>query len=135
MTRIFFTALLGLAMSGVATSDVPTSSICVAPVPAWLAENEPADPEVRCPQPAGPYAYAYHIDNRPRVTWSSQKSERISDLELNERHRIRVWCNGLAQQTVDFRFASYKSPSLCFFLNDLYGTAQLWERAPWCKCK
>jgi len=133
--RLLFGVTLALTMNGVAISRMQTGSVCIAPVPDRLVHNAPADPEVRCPQKPGPYAYAYQIDDRPRVSWSRQKSERIADLDVNDRHRIRIWCDGAAQQTAAFRFAAYKSRDLCFFLNDLYGTAQLWEHAPWCKCK
>jgi len=66
-----------------------------------------------------------------------KQSVKIAGLDPAARHRVIVLCGGKPQQSFTFRFSEFKSHDLCLFLNDLYKTAQLWERkqCPWCKCK
>ena len=76
------------------------------------------------------------IDAQPVMAWPTKKSVHI-DLDVSQAHRVVVFCDGKPQQSFKFRFADFKTPKLCLFINDLYKTVQLWESkdAPWCKCK
>jgi hypothetical protein len=58
-------------------------------------------------------------------------------MDLREKHRVMVLCDGKPHQQFTFRFSEFKGGKACLFLNDLYWTAQLWapKQAPWCKCK
>ncbi len=69
------------------------------------------------------------------MAWSTKASVRIYHLDFYAKHKIRIYCAGKPHQTFTFSFAERKTATLCLFLNDFYLTPQLWERAPWCKCK
>jgi len=69
--------------------------------------------------------------------WPKSESMKVDGLSTTARHRVVIYRAGKAQQSFTFRFSDFESSSPCLFLNDLYWTAQLWERkkAPWCKCR
>lgn len=106
------------------------ASLCVAP--------NSAETPVRCaPGLCGSGKLTFKIDDRPVWPWPKVESKEISDLDATARHRVVIYRAGKPQQSFRFRLSEFKSNSACLFLNDLYWTAQLWNRkeAPWCKCK
>jgi len=112
-----------------ASAEPKTGSVCVAPV----NRHPDATSELLCSSGE----LSLKIDDFERMAWPKQDGVKIDTLDATKRHRVVVYCNGKPQQSFTFRFSGNKSRRLCLFLNDLYGTAQLWEakRCPWCKCK
>ena len=123
-------ALLTLPCSG----QSELGSLCVAPIRDAPALGE-GDPEKSCALDK----LSLKIDTQLAIPWSRKTSVRIQNLSLSERHRIVVMCGGKPQQSFSFRFSEFKSKELCLFMNEFYGTVQLWEsvpkQTPWCKCK
>ncbi|MGB7281025.1 MAG: hypothetical protein WBE13_02090 [Candidatus Acidiferrum sp.] len=77
------------------------------------------------------------IDKRPAVPWPQRKSLKIDGLDTKERHLLVVVdANGKPEQSLWFRFSSYKSIRLCMSY-DRYGGIDLQEdaRCPWSKCR
>ena len=105
-------------------------SVCVAPVVVPLP---PPRPDMFCRSGK----FSLKIDNLKVVSWPDKESVRFAGLELDDRHRVVVYCDSNPQQSFTFRFNEYKTTELCLFFNDRYGTIQLWDttRSPWCKCK
>jgi hypothetical protein len=84
--------------------------------------------------------YSMKIDLRKPVSWPINASVKITDLDLEARHRVLVLCGNKPRQSFTFRFSELKNNKnnkLCLFLNDLYWTVQLWpdKECPWCKCR
>ena len=128
----YLRSALGVVVAGLTSLALApqsrTGSVCVAPAPA---QTHFSSPGYECES----NDFFLRVDDRPRVAWSKKTSARIDHLDLETRHKIRIYCAGKPHQTVFFSFPEFKSATPCLFLNDLYLTAQLWERAPWCKCK
>jgi hypothetical protein len=106
-----------------------TGSICVSPVPS--TQPKTFAPDLFCRSSK----LSFKIDSSAETPWPTKDSLKINGLELAPRHRVVVRCDGKPQQSFKFRFSSYKGHQLCMFINDLYQTVQLWDRAPWCKCQ
>ena len=123
--------LLGLLVRPALATDTH-GTVCVAPIPPGAPTT--ADiPEHDCRSGK----LSYRIDSRPATVWPHHANIELEDIDITQRHQIVVLCDGKAQQSFSFSFSSYKSTDLCLFINDLYQTAQLWDRkhSPWCKCK
>jgi len=106
------------------------ASVCVAPT-----ATEKVD---RCaPFLCEDGPISFKLDNREIQNWPKLECLKIDGLDPVAKHRVTVFRAGKAQQSFSFRFPVDGSNSACLFLNDLYWTAQLWNRkgAPWCKCK
>jgi hypothetical protein len=106
-----------------------TGSICVAP-------NSAETPQRCAPGLCAGGALSLRFDYQPVQPWPESESIKVTGLSATERHRVVIYRARKAQQSFTFRLADFKSSSPCLFLNDLYWTAQLWEKkdAPWCKC-
>ena len=92
------------------------------------------------PSPPGLYCDAGAVSvkiDASTIPAPIKESVKVADLDLAPQHRIVVSCGGKPQQSFTRRFSRYQTNDLCFFLNDLYKTAQLWENkaCPWCKCR
>jgi hypothetical protein len=123
--------LLGILVCPALASDTH-GTVCVAPIPPG-GPRAVDSPEHVCRSGK----LSYRIDSRPAIGWPHRASFELEDIDITHRHRVIVFCDGKPQQSFSFSFDSYKSTDLCLFINDLYQTAQLWERkqSPWCKCK
>ncbi len=132
MVRLAAILILGAILAPLLIGQIGAGTICVAPLPKQLPKTA-ATPELFCPSGK----LSFKIDGEKAVPWSREESAEIAGLDLNQRHRVVVLCDGKAQQSFSFRFSEFKEQQLCLFLNDLYQTAQLWERkrSPWCKCR
>lgn len=128
-TRKLNAALMLIACTLRLCGQSAVNSVCVAP-------NGAEEPQTCAPGLCAPGPLALKFDQRSLHDWPKAQSPKVDDLELNQRHRVTIYRAGKPQQSFTFRFADYKSPRLCLFLNDMYWTAQLWEanQAPWCKC-
>ena len=78
------------------------------------------------------------VDSRKAVPWPRKESMSVTGLALDKNHRVALLCDSKPKQSFKFRFSEVKNNEACVFVNDLYGTVQLWsldKHAPWCKCK
>jgi hypothetical protein len=107
-------------------------SVCVAPTPQGPPRTV-GSPELFCRSGR----VSFKIDSQPAILFSHGVSKAIEVLDVAQKHRVLILCDGKPQQSFTFHFATFQSTDLCLFINDLYQTAQLWERArsPWCRCK
>jgi hypothetical protein len=111
--------------------------ICVAPFPKPVCSGEmclSGDPEISCASDNA----SLKVDLRNSMPWPRTESIRLTGLDLAASHRVVLLCDGKPKQSFKFRFSELKKNKACLFVNDLYGTLQLWEldkHAPWCKCK
>lgn len=123
-------ASVAVLLSGVCDAHTEEGSICVAPIPV-------GPPTTSAPGLACDGTLSLKIDSQKDVPWPHGESLKIEHLDLAQRHRVTVLCDGRPQQSFWFRFSEFKTKELCLFINDLYKTVQLWEprQAPWCKCK
>jgi len=122
-----------------------THSICVAPEPRPALVLPEAIPEKKdgtvretcAPGLCSKGKLSLRIDHQSVRPWPQSECIKITDLDTAAPHRVVIYEDGKPQQSFKFRFSEFQSPELCLFLNDLYWTAQLWEKkdAPWCKCK
>ena len=127
--RIVGLALLGVSVpSWLLLAQAQSGAICVRPARVD-AERGPA---VNACMSGN---FSLRIDGGPVKPWSKTKAVRITDLDMAAKHRVTVYCDGKPHQSFAFRFSEFKSTELCLFVNDLYHTANLWERSPLCKCK
>jgi hypothetical protein len=128
------TAALLLAIQPVlfAQSQSTARPMCVAPL-APTYGNTAATPELAC----RPEMLSLKTDGGDSKPWPRRASMKIEGLRLNSQHKVVVLCDGKPQQTFRFKFSQFASSDLCLFVNDLYGTVQLWERrrSPWCRCE
>jgi|SRR5712692_1768149 len=97
-------------------------SVCVAPVPVEPPSTA-ATPELFCHSGS----LSLKIDKQQAVPWPHKESLKIEGLDLTQRHRVMILCDGKPQQSFRFRFSEFKTKQPCLFINDLYQTAQLWE--------
>lgn len=113
-----------------------TGSLCIAPRPE-LPKGSPGKVVIRGLLFCMTGNYSLKIDSEALRPWPLDKSARIDGLDLKIKHRVIVYCGGKAQQSFSFSFSQFKTTELCLFINDLYGTVQLWDKkdSPWCKCK
>src|SRR5690348_767068 len=122
--RCLAAALLLVGLWPTPAAAAEAGSVCVAPA---LARSPIGG---LC----GAASLFLKIDKRDAVAWPLGESMKIADLDPAGRHRVVLRCGRKPQQSFSFLFAEAKSTSLCLFVNDLYGTAQLWDRrrSPWC---
>jgi hypothetical protein len=117
-------------LSPVSDAQSEQGSLCVAPIsverPTTFA------PGLHC---SG--SLSLKIDTQKAIPWPQTASLRIEQLDLAQRHRVTVLCDGKPQQSFAFRFSGSKTEELSLFINSFYQTVQLWEprQSPWCKCK
>jgi hypothetical protein len=104
------------------SAESEKGSVCVAPLPVEPPSTA-ATPELFCHSGN----LSLKIDKQQVVSWPRQESLKIESLDLTQRHRVTILCDGKPQQSFGFRFSDFKSKQLCLFINDLYQTAQLWE--------
>ena len=107
-------------------------SICVAPIPP--GPQRTADiPEHFCSSGK----LSFRIDSEPASLFPHKASKKIESLDISAKHQVIIFCDDKSHQSFTFQFETFQSTDLCLFINDLYQTAQLWERkaSPWCKCK
>jgi len=95
-------------------------SVCVAPVPPEPPSTA-ATEELFCHSGN----LSLKIDKQQVIPWPHKESLRIEALDLTQRHRVVVLCDGKPQQSFGFRFSEFKTKRLCLFINDLYQTVQL----------
>jgi len=123
---------VSIAFLLIPVSDAQTvqGSVCVAPVPV-----EP--PTTAAPGQGCSGNLSLKIDAQRGVPWPHKESLKIEHLDLDQRHRVTVLCDGKPLQSFRFSFSEFKTKELCLFINDFYQTVQLWEsrQSPWCKCK
>jgi hypothetical protein len=114
------------------SSESENGSVCVAPLPVEPPSTA-ATPELFCHSGN----LSLKIDKQQVASWPRQESLKIESLDLTQRHRVTILCDGKPQQSFGFRFSDFKTKQLCLFINDLYQTAQLWDskQSPWCKCR
>jgi len=117
-------------LSPVSDAQTLEGTVCVAPVPV-----EP--PTTSAPGLGCSGNLSLKIDDQKGVPWPHRESMQIEHLDLAQRHRVTVLCDGKPQQSFRFRFSEFKTKELCLFINDFYQTVQLWEprQSPWCKCR
>lgn len=130
LTKRWLSSIIILALAAISTA-AETSSLCVAPVPV---ENDGRSaPGLQC----NFEDFSLKIDGGNALQWPVKESIRIDGLDATARHRVVIFCRGKPHQSFSFRFSEFNGAELCLFLNDLYKTAQLWEKkdCPWCKCK
>jgi hypothetical protein len=113
-------------------AEAESGSLCVAPIPDKPPKTA-ALPELFC----NSGNLSVKIDARTALSFPHRNSAMIEGLDLIQRHRVLVLCDGKPQQSFRFRFSEFNEKRLCLFIDDLYQTAQLWEikKSPWCKCK
>jgi hypothetical protein len=122
-------ALLGVSLpSWLLMAQPPVGAICLRP-----ARIDPERGPMVNPCTSG--NFSLRIDGGPVKPWSKTQAVRITDLDMAAKHRVTIYGDGKPHQSFAFRFSEFKSTELCLFLNDLYHTAQLWDRSPLCKCK
>jgi hypothetical protein len=131
--RIIKTTALAVSivflLSPVSRAQKVQGSICVAPVLPPIMSA----PGLDCQSGN----LSFRLDAQKGVPWPHRESRKIEHLDLDQRHRVTVLCDGKPQQSFRFRFSEFRTKELCLFINDLYQTVQLWEPrlSPWCKCK
>jgi hypothetical protein len=77
------------------------------------------------------------IDKRPATAWPEQKSLKIEELDISERHLLVVLdSTGKPIESVRFKFSDYKSTELCMDYDGYQGIGlrEATRRTPWCKC-
>jgi hypothetical protein len=130
---VLFILLLGSALAQVSKN---TGAICLAPVPKGN------DFETGLGNPSGggrSFNFSVQINNGKLMTFSHTESILVSHLELEAKHRVKVFRDGKPFASFSFKFSEYKRhpKKLCLFINELYETWQLWDDkdCPWCKCR
>jgi hypothetical protein len=111
-------------------SEPKLGTVCVAP-------NSTKPPTRISPGGAyNPKALSVKIDSGRLILWPRAESVLIGNLDLEQRHLVKVTSDGKIIQSFWFRFSEYKSNDLCVAF-DGYQGVQLQERqrSPWCKCK
>ena len=94
-------------------------SLCVTPAPA---QPDPRSaPGLACLSGK----LSLKIDTRQAVPWPHKECVKIEGLDLKQRHRVTILCDGKHEQSFSFRFSEFKSKQPCLFITDLYKTAQL----------
>src|SRR5438034_3924687 len=82
-------------------------SLCVAPVS--VDPPSTAAPGLFC----DPGNLSLRIDAQQGVPWPRKESLKIEHLDLTQRHRVTVLCDGKPQQSFTFRFSEFKTRQLC----------------------
>ena len=113
-----------------AATQSEVGTVCVLP-------NSP-DPPAGI-SPGGEYNPAtltIGIDKQPPVSWPHNRTVKIENLALNERHLIVLRSDGKRIQSFWFRFSDYKDTKLCVYY-DGYQGVQFGDKYNtfWCKCK
>jgi len=134
--RTILSVVLAGALYPVGIADSALGSLCIAPGPE-LPKSPDGQVVLRGELFCEVEKLSLKIDSQPTRPWPVKSSARIDGLDLKVSHRVVIFCEGKAQQSFRFSYSEFKSRELCLFINDLYGTVQLWEkkRSPWCKCK
>jgi len=108
--------------------------LCVAPLPTPVCSGEVCFSGDPC---TGRTTLSLSVDSVKPMPWPRRESMSLTGLDLDASHRVVLLCDGKPNQSFKFRFSELKKNKACLFINDLYGTVQLWEfdrHAPWCKC-
>jgi hypothetical protein len=131
-----FVLVLALLGSALAQTEKAKGSVCLAPV----AEGNDREMGLGNPNGGGrSFNFSVQIDGRERITVSHKHSISVPDLDLNTRHRVRIFRDGKPFTSFSFKFSDYKRrpTKLCLFIKGLYETWQLWDAkdCPWCKCR
>jgi hypothetical protein len=128
-----FVPVLAFLLCSTFSAESEQGSVCVAPVPVEPPSTA-ATAEFFCHSGS----FSLKIDKQQAFPWPRKESLKIEGLNITQRHRVTILCDGKPQQSFGFRFCDFKTKQLCLFINDLYQTAQLWEeskRSPWCRCR
>ena len=114
-----------------ALAELPKGSLCVAAIPE--KPNASSTPGLGCKSGK----LSFKVDAMAEKSWPTSESLKIEDLDVMQRHRIVVSCDGKPQQSFRFTYSQFETKKLCLFINDFYKTAQLWDdkSSPWCKCR
>ena len=123
------------------SAESESGTVCIAPWSGKSFGYTAPDIGVYCKSGA----VSLRIDMQPKMPWPTDSTMRISGLNITERHRVVVLCDGKPQQSFAFRFSENRMvanrlvrvrvPNLCLFVGGAY-ILQLWDvkRSPWCKC-
>ena len=106
------------------SAESEQGSVCVAPVPVEPPSTA-GTPELFCHSGN----LSLKIDKQQAVSWPHKESLKLESLDITQRHRVTILCDGKPQPSFGFRFSNFKTKQLCLFINDLYQTVQLWEES------
>jgi hypothetical protein len=113
--------------------------ICLAPLPVPREGIRPPWHEL---SENGLVDYFVKVDNRDPVQLSKSEVSWISNLSVDESHKLIVLENSVPKESFTFNFGQYEfkhftKKDLCLFVNNLYLTWQLYkveQTGNWCPC-
>ncbi len=106
-----------------------TGSVCVEKFKSSTQSN------IGNPNFGVPSGNKIQIDGK--IAFRSSENAKIGGLSLKKKHLIKIYSDKKLVHSFKFAFSEFDRPKLCLFLNDFYGTWQLWEanRTKSCGCK
>lgn len=126
--KLIFTAIL-LLISFSAARAQSAGSVCVEKI-VISTDSNVGNPNFNTPR-----GNKIQIDGKTVFRQSSNVG--ISGLNLKGNHIVKIFQDKGLVHSFKFNFSQFNSRKLCLFVNDFYGTWQLWEtnRRKSCGCK